>query len=197
MKVTIPHMGNVYIAAKILFDSLGIDYIIPPLNNKEALLLGSKHSPEEICLPFKLMIGNYIAGINEGADTVLLVGSCGPCRFGEYSELQIKILKQLGYNVEFIVIDPVKSTGLKEFLSRIRRVGAGSKKNGIAKINALFFAYKAINLLDNIEMKAHELAGLEKNNGECKRLLSSCKKEVYSCREPETALNILRSYQSK
>mgnify|MGYP000913104662 CR=1 FL=1 len=197
MKVTIPHMGNVYIAAKILFDSLGIDYIIPPLNNKEALLQGSKHSPEEICLPFKLMIGNYISGIKEGADTVLLVGSCGPCRFGEYSELQIKILKQLGYNVEFIVIDPVKSTGFKEFLSRMRRVSAGSKKNGVSKINALFFAFTAMSLMDDIEMKAHELAGFEKNNGECKRILSSCKKEVYSCNEPETALNVLRSYRSK
>ena len=61
-------MGNVYIAVKILFDGLGIDYVIPPLNNKEALYLGSKYSPDEICLPFKLMIGNYIAGIKNGAD---------------------------------------------------------------------------------------------------------------------------------
>lgn len=28
MTITIPHLGNVYIAAKILFDSLGIDYVI-------------------------------------------------------------------------------------------------------------------------------------------------------------------------
>lgn len=70
MKITIPHLGNVYIAAKILFEGLGIDYVIPPLNNKEALFLGSKYSPEEMCLPFKLMIGNYLAGIREGADTV-------------------------------------------------------------------------------------------------------------------------------
>ena len=60
MKATFPHLGNVYIAVKALFDGLGIDYIIPPQNSTVALNIGSKYSPEEICLPFKIMIGNYI-----------------------------------------------------------------------------------------------------------------------------------------
>lgn len=197
MKITIPHMGNVYIAAKILFDCLGIDYVIPPLNNKEALMLGSKYSPEEICLPFKLMIGNYIAGIKMGADTVLLVSSCGPCRFGEYAELQSKILSQLGYNIKFIVIDPVKSTGFKEFINRLGKVGAESKKNSFSKINSIFTAYTAMNLLDEVEKTAHELAGYENNKGECRRLLSSCKKDVFNCNDPNAALRILRSYRNK
>ncbi|NLY17742.1 MAG: 2-hydroxyglutaryl-CoA dehydratase [Clostridiaceae bacterium] len=197
MKITIPHMGNVYIAAKILFDSLGIDYVIPPPNNKEALMLGSKYSPEEICLPFKLMIGNYIAGIEKGADTVLLVSSCGPCRFGEYAGLQAKILRQLGYNIEFIVIDPVKSTGFREFFNRIGKVGAESKKNNISRLNSIFTAYTAMSLMDEIEMMAHELAGYEKNKGECRRLLSSCKKDVFSSNDPANALRILRSYRNK
>lgn len=197
MKITIPHMGNVYIAAKILFDSLEIDYVIPPLNNRETLLLGSKYSPEEICLPFKLMIGNYIAGIKEGADTVLLVSSCGPCRFGEYAELQLNILKQLGYDIRFIVLDPVKSTGFKELLSRIRTVGAESKKNSILKLNSVFMAYKAMCLLDEIEIMAHELAGYESNKGVCRQILASCKKEVFNCNDPVNALCILRSYRDK
>ena len=52
MKVTIPHMGNVYIAAKALFEGLGVDYVIPPLNSRAALEIGSLF-PEEICLPFE------------------------------------------------------------------------------------------------------------------------------------------------
>lgn len=197
MKITIPHMGNVYIAVKILFDFLGIDYVIPPLNNKEALFLGSKYSPEEICLPFKLMIGNFLAGIREGADTVLLVGSCGPCRFGEYSELQVQILKHLGHNVEFIVIDPVRSIGFKELLHRIQKVGSNSRKTGFSKTYALLTAITAMHLMDDIEARAHALAGYEKNTGECKRLLSACKKEVFNCSEPEKALKILRTYRHR
>ena len=167
MKITVPHLGNVYIAVKILFDCLGLDYVIPPLNNREALFLGSKYSPEEICLPFKLMIGNYLAGIREGADTVLLVGSCGPCRFGEYSELQMKILRHLGHDIDFIVMDPVKSIGLRELLHRMQRVGAQSEKAPVEKLHSLFIAYKAMKLLDDIEKEAHWRAGFEKKPGEC------------------------------
>lgn len=197
MKITIPHMGNVYIAVKILFDSLGIDYVIPPLNNKEALFLGSKYSPEEICLPFKLMIGNYIAGINKGADTILLVGSCGPCRFGEYSELQVKILQHLKYNVDFIVIDAVKSIGLRELFSRIKKVGSESKKKVSGKINSIVRAYNAMCILDDIESQAHFKAGFEVHRGECKKLLNCCKEEAFSCDRPDKALNILREYQKR
>ncbi|NLO41145.1 MAG: 2-hydroxyglutaryl-CoA dehydratase [Ruminiclostridium sp.] len=194
MKITVPHLGNVYIAVKILFDCLGLDYVIPPLNNREALFLGSKYSPEEICLPFKLMIGNYLAGIREGADTVLLVGSCGPCRFGEYSELQMKILRHLGHDIDFIVMDPVKSIGLRELLHRMQRVGAQSEKAPVEKLHSLFIAYKAMKLLDDIEKEAHWRAGFEKKPGECKRLLNQCRNTVYPCNDPDKALELLQEY---
>lgn len=197
MKITIPHLGNVHIAAKILFDGLGIDYVIPPLNNKEALFLGSKYSPEEICLPFKLMIGNYLAGIKAGADTVLLVGSCGPCRFGEYSELQIKILKQLGYDVDFIVMDPVKSIGFRELLHRMKRVGSYSKKSSCQKLQALVLAYTAMRLLDDIEKNAHWRAGFEKNRRDCKKILNHCRLDASHCDDPEKAVDILRKYREQ
>ena len=93
MKVTAPHLGNVYIGLKSLFDGLDIEYIIPSLSSKTALEIGSLHSPEEMCLPYKIMIGNYIQAIEKGADTILIPGSCGPCRFGEYCELQINLMK--------------------------------------------------------------------------------------------------------
>lgn len=41
------------------------------------------------------MIGNYIQSIEEGADTIVIAGSCGPCRFGEYCELQMNTLKKI------------------------------------------------------------------------------------------------------
>src|SRR5699024_998014 len=98
-------MGNVYLAGKILLDALDLDYIIPPLSNKEALEIGVKISPEDMCLPFKIMMGNYIQSIEQGADTILLISSCGPCRFGQYAELQIRLLRKAGYDVKFILAD--------------------------------------------------------------------------------------------
>ncbi len=159
--------------------------------------MGAKYSPEEICLPFKLTIGNYIAGIQKGADTILLVGSCGPCRFGAYSELQIQILKQLGYDVQFIVMEPVHSIGLSELLHRIFKIGSTSKKSRFQKLRSVTLACTAMTLIDRIEARAHMLAGYEKTKGECKRILTYCKKDVFACMDPEEALKLLRRYDRK
>ena len=107
MKITFPHMGNIYIAGKAFFEELGQEVVPPPRCNRRTLELGTKYSPETMCLPLKIMIGNFIESIEKGADTILITGSCGPCRFGYYSVLEDYILKDLGYDVEFIVYDPI------------------------------------------------------------------------------------------
>ena len=100
-------MGNVYIAGKAFLEELGQEVIPPPICSRRTLELGVKHSPETICLPLKIMIGNFIESIEKGANTIILTGSCGPCRFGFYSIIERNILGDLGYDVEFIVLDPI------------------------------------------------------------------------------------------
>lgn len=197
MKATFPHMGNVYIAAKALLDGLGIDYVIPPKNNKTALDIGSLHSPEEICLPFKIMIGNYIQAIEQGADTIIFVGSCGPCRLGEYCELQINLMKRLGYDLNFIVLDYPKDIGIKELHRRIQKISSVSNKKSHEKFKALLNAIKVINLMDEIEELAHMHAGYERNKGECKNLLVECKDEAMKSKTPEEMIKILKDYKEK
>lgn len=197
MKITVPHMGNVYLAVKALFDGLEIDYVIPPLNSKLTLEIGSLHSPEEICLPYKIMIGNYIQAIEQGADTVLLTGSCGPCRFGEYCEMQMNLLKKLGHNLDFIVMDVPTDIGIKELLNRINKISSNSKKTKYQKIKALSSSFKIMNLIDEIEARAHYLAGYEKVKGECKKILNSCKVEAFKCDNPEKMIKLLVDYRNK
>lgn len=197
MKATFPHLGNVYIAVKALFDGLGIDYIIPPQNSTEALNIGSKYSPEEICLPFKIMIGNYIQAIEQGADTVILTGSCGPCRFGEYCELQMNLMKSMGYDLNFIVLDMPKDIGIKELLNRISKIGSTSTKNKIEKFKAAKDAIKVMKLIDETEALSHYLAGFEKNKGDCKNLLHELKREVMKCSNPTDMISLIKDYKNK
>lgn len=197
MKITFPHLGNVYIAAKALFDGLGIEYVIPPFSSKKSLEIGSLYSPEEICLPFKINIGNYIQSIEQGADTILITGSCGPCRFGEYCELQMNILKKLGYNLNFVVIDVPSSIGKKEFLHRIGTISGESKKTAYEKYMALYNAIKVLNLVDEIESIAHENAGYEVKSGMSKSILTKCKSEVMKCGSPAEMIEMLKEYKIK
>src|SRR5690554_4299806 len=105
MVITFPHMGKAYIPVKVLFEDLNVKAIVPPSISKETLEIGTKLSPEMACLPLKINIGNYIESIKQGADTIVLTGSCGPCRFGYYGVVQKEILKDQGYDVDVVILD--------------------------------------------------------------------------------------------
>jgi predicted nucleotide-binding protein (sugar kinase/HSP70/actin superfamily) len=194
MKITFPHMGNVHFAAKALFEDLEIDYVVPPFSSKASLEIGSLHSAEEMCLPFKIMIGNYMHAIEQGADTVIITGSCGPCRFGEYCELQMNLLNKLGHKLDFIVIDSPGDIGAKELLARLGRISSNSRISKLNKIRALHHAVKVVNLIDEVEAKARYLAGFEKNKGECKKILNECKHAAQNCHKSQSMLALMNSY---
>ncbi len=198
MVITFPNMGNVALAAKTLCQALQIPYVLPERNNKRTLQTGSYYSPEEICLPFKLVLGNFIQSIEKGADTLLITGSCGPCRFGEYCELLMKILKSLGYgNLEFIVADLSSEIGVREFMRRIGKIAAASTVSRPDKIKALQTAFKVVDLCDKIDAMAYDLAGCEMNRGECRRTLNEYKAKAFECTDPEEMIRILQAYQKK
>ena len=121
MKITFPHMGNVYIPLKCLFENLGLQVIPPPPCTKRTLELGITHSPEFACLPLKINIGNFIEALENGADTIVMAGGIGPCRFGYYGEVQREILKDLGFSFEMIILEPPK-THFFELLSSIKSI---------------------------------------------------------------------------
>ena len=54
LKVAFPHMGEIYIAWEKALKSVGVEPYIPPYTSKKTLSLGTKNSPEAICLPYQL-----------------------------------------------------------------------------------------------------------------------------------------------
>ena len=84
IKVAFPHMGNIYIVWASALRRMGVEPYIPPYTNKRTLSLGTKNSPDSICLPYKLILGNFIEAIEGGADCVAMITSHGICRLGEY-----------------------------------------------------------------------------------------------------------------
>lgn len=166
MKITFPHIGNTYIPIKAMFDDLGVETVIPPRCSKKTLELGTKYAPELICLPLKINLGNYLESIEKGADTIVITGGCGPCRFGYYSEVQREILKDLGHDVDIIVLEAPQGDK-KEFFRRISKI---SNTKNIIKItkslkNAIVIL-KKVNKLEEIVLKnrPYEINKNEINN---------------------------------
>ena len=197
MIITFPHMGNIFLAAKITFDGLGIRYVIPPMNSKKALEIGSRISPEEMCLPFKIMMGNYVQSISQGADSILLVGSRGPCRFGEYSELQYRLLKKAGYDVQFVVAkfpeEEDKEMNVKSLKALVEDITMTKSAMAVAVIRGLRSMY----LIDYLEKKAHANAGFENKPGESKKLYQDALRKVFAENNAAKAFDMLKDYKRK
>ncbi|MDD2211361.1 MAG: CoA protein activase [Desulfitobacteriaceae bacterium] len=153
MKVTFPHMGNVWIIIKTLFEMLNVEVIVPPLTSKKTLDLGTKISPESACLPFKINLGNYIEAAQEGADTIAITGGIGPCRFGYYGELQRQILKDAGYSYEAVILEPPDGS-IPGLLKRIRYL-AGNHNSWGRIMKTIYFAYQKSVAIDRVEDLIH------------------------------------------
>ncbi|HBV89106.1 CoA protein activase [Desulfosporosinus sp.] len=153
MKVTFPHMGNAWIVIQTLFESLNVEVVVPPFNSKRTLNLGTKLSPESACLPLKLNLGNYLEAASQGADTIVITGGIGPCRFGYYGEVERQILRDAGYNYEVVTLEPPDGSLLG--LGKRIRFLAGSKNSWTKILKAMRFAYLKSVALDRVEDLIH------------------------------------------
>ena len=132
-KIAFPHMGTVSYAWRAALRKLGVDAFIPPYTNKRTLSLGAKYAPEAICLPYKLILGNFIEALEGGCDYVSMITSPGICRLGEYGQLIENVLKDLGYKdryIELSLYDGFK--GMYDFLGK-----ANPKATIFAKIASI------------------------------------------------------------
>lgn len=106
MKIAFPHMGRIYIPLKTLFQSMGIEVVLPDPNNSCTKALGYKFAPEHACMPFKLILGNILSSLEKGADTVIMLGGSGPCRFGYFGNMLALVSRDIGYQFQCIILEP-------------------------------------------------------------------------------------------
>ena len=151
MKVAFPLMGHLHIGLEACFDVLETNYHTNKPITKKTLELGTQHSPEFACFPFKINIGNFIEALEEGADTLIFVGGFGPCRFGYYGQTQFHILKNLGYKFDYIIVEVINKNQ-RDLLNKLKLIS--NSKNIAQVLYAIYFGYSKLSLIDRAEQKA-------------------------------------------
>jgi len=164
-KITFPRWGNYTIAFKTLFKELGLEVISPEKTTSQTIAEGARLSPEMYCLPLKVNIGNYLETIKRGANTIFMATALGgSCRLRYYSAVQDKVLKEAGYNVNFVTFDQSP----KDIFSKIKEISGASPRQ-IFKSARFFF--KKLRFIEKLEKMTQYFRPREIEHGVTDKLL--------------------------
>jgi predicted nucleotide-binding protein (sugar kinase/HSP70/actin superfamily) len=186
MKVTFPHLGSMHIFCKAIAETAGIPYVVPPETSRKTLTLGVLHSNECICLPFKIILGNFIEALQKGADTIVMVGSGPPCRLGLYDLVQKVILEDMGLHFRWLTIPPRLTWQAiwrnHEETKELRK--ELSAKNILLFPYGLWMGWKKMMACEALEQLAMKVRPLEMKQGETQVLLGKALSGVDQAKSP-------------
>ena len=189
MKITFPHMGSMYVPIKVLLDTAGIEYVMPPMNMKETMKLGIENSPEFACMPFKTILGDLIYGLQNGADFILFGGGSGQCRFGYYGDLLSEIIGNLKYDVKFVCLETSNIT-VKGILDKIGPLTRG--KSNVDIVKGILYAVRTVFLVDRLNKLAGYKRCREINKGQTDSVISQFHSSVQKATGYKSILKIIK-----
>ena len=196
IKVAFPHMGTISIAWAAALRKIGLEAFVPPYTSKRTLSLGTKNSPEAICLPYKLILGNFIEAIEGGADYVAMITSPGICRLGEYGNSIKNTLSELGYKTNYIELSLYDGfRGLYRFLKEL-----SGKNDPVKIIKAINICIRKIFVIDELDIilsyyRAREIYNgeAEKNYKKALQLIDSADKTSHLRKARLKAIDLIKS----
>ena len=156
LKVAFPMIAN-YNDVVRYFVEVGMNqtYIRQPKMTRRTMKLGAKYAPDMVCTPFKTILGSMIEALEAGADTLIMV--FGYCRLGYYGELAERILRDLGYEFNYINMADYTTGKYKDYLKALKKINPKAKKIGMMK--AGLDALKMMQNIDAIEEYYYQYLG--------------------------------------
>jgi predicted nucleotide-binding protein (sugar kinase/HSP70/actin superfamily) len=111
-----PKLGDYNVPLNLLLErTLDCRVINCPAITKKTVEIGAKHSPDTVCTPFKILMGQFIQVLDHGANTIVMPAF--GCRLGFYDILHKQILEDLGYKFEMLTLFDYNATANKLFNS--------------------------------------------------------------------------------
>ena len=101
-------------------------------------------------MPLKITMGNFIEALDLGADTILMAGGWGPCRFGYYAQVERDILADLGYKFDMVILEAPDSR-VSELFRQLQALG--QNVSIVEAFKALKFAWYKLQVVEELEKK--------------------------------------------
>ena len=192
--ISFPHMGSYYVPITFLLKKLTPCRVIPaPSITKKTLELGTKYAPDFVCIPFKYNLGNYIESLENGATILFQAG--GGCRYGYYSEVQEKILKDLGYQFEFYSLVDIDRFKVKYMYKIFKEINPKLSFYRFAKYSLV--TLQMIYYMDKLDKIIRKNIGFEIEKGTFKKIKSEMLKELENAKGFISLRKVYKKYKKK
>jgi predicted nucleotide-binding protein (sugar kinase/HSP70/actin superfamily) len=160
--------------------TLGLDLVVAPPSSQRTLDLGVRHNPGMVCVPCKLLFGNYVEALEQGCQVLVMLGGPGTCRLGHSARLQETWLRQMGFEFQVHTIDLYHlSRGTIRFLRAMTSVSWSEL------IEPVRFMLTLVDLVDEIERTTLRLRSLEsrQNSAHGQSDVDRLQDEILACVE--------------
>lgn len=165
----------------VLENGLDVKCILPPRLTHRTMEIGSKYSPDFVCTPFKTLLGNMIEALEAGADTLVMV--YGICKLGYYGELQEQILRDLGYEFNFINLAQYDTGKMKDLFKAATDFNPHLRFRKVLKV--LKEAVKMAEYIDAATAEYYQNLGFETQKGSFKKAYEAFIADMYAANTKE------------
>ena len=183
----IPYMAEHAFALRSAFSACGIKAEVMPESDEITLNLGRKYTSGKECYPCVLTTGDIVKLIQDPDfdrenSAIFMPKAEGPCRFGQYQNLQRMILDELGYK-EIPIFSPDSRDSYSRFLNldeKFRRT-----------------AWRGIVLVDLLNKLLWKTRPYESDSGETGKAYQKCLEEICWTIEQKKSLKRLLGFIQK
>lgn len=147
---------------------LDADFVPTPTPTRATIKRGEEMSADYVCTPFKHIIGDYAAALDQGAD--VLVQVTGFCRLNYYGELQEMILREAGYDgFQMLNFSYVPSGKIRDYIAYCKKI-VNPNLSVAHGIKSLLGAYRMVEHIDAVRDRYLANAGFEVEHGSFARV---------------------------
>jgi predicted nucleotide-binding protein (sugar kinase/HSP70/actin superfamily) len=179
LRVAFPPLGSLSLIAEGYLRTLGLEVISPPEISRRTLDLGVAHCPEMLCIPCKLLFGNYLEAAELGANTIIMLGGAGTCRLGYSVAQHTAQLSRLGYACRVHTFDLLHMQ--RDFLRLTRELTNG--RSFRALIEPIRMLIGLMRLIDQVEATALMLRPRELESGATDRARDEAWRRIAALRD--------------
>lgn len=189
-KIAFPMIAHYNDAVRYFIEQgLGQTYIMQPAMTRRTMALGEKLSPDMVCTPFKTILGSMIEALEAGAEVLIM--TMGYCRLGYYGELAESILREQGYDFDYVNFAEYTTGRPKDYLKAVKAICPHVRP--AKAMGALRAALDMVKYIDEVECQYYMNCGFETEPGSFKAALKRFYRDM---RTAKTRRDIEAGYEN-